>query len=212
MTDEDWIDRKINSNILIDILTEKEHKITRAFLNGTLNDIKKYEKSEEFSKNIKCSSETKYMMLLMCSENLLEIVKLIERLVDKATFEWLCTATDETFKQVNYEHTPEQHYKRKFSPVHVAAYHGNTEILQWFVSNYNKFLHKKCVGNRTPLHIAAQRGHTEAMYVLLDQEESQYKDMIQQKTKDGETVLHLTCSFGNFNAVETCNKVSKKKI
>ena len=59
-----------------------------------------------------------------------------------------------------------------------------------------------CTNDKTPLHIAIEEGQTEAIKVLLEQKESQCLQMIKEKTKFGETVLHLACkSF----KIETVN-------
>ncbi|HSC25088.1 MAG TPA: ankyrin repeat domain-containing protein [Candidatus Babeliales bacterium] len=81
----------------------------------------------------------------------------------------------------------------KYSPLHVASYNGQIEIVKHLLSYKNINTSLKTLGGETPLSIACHNKHSEIVTILL--KHSPY--VINECNIDGNSPLHIAVKFGD---------------
>jgi len=88
-------------------------------------------------------------------------------------------------------------YGNRFGPLHVAAFYGNTEMVEYLISK-GANINTPVAHGETALHFASQNGHLETVKILLNK--GAKKDV--KARWDGHTALHLAALFNRKEVVK----------
>ncbi|XP_061181777.1 ankyrin-2-like [Saccostrea echinata] len=86
--------------------------------------------------------------------------------------------------------------KSGFTPLHIAAHYGNTNVGSLLIQR-GADVNFKAKNNITPLHVASRWGKPNMVTLLLDN-----KAIVDEKTRDGLTPLHCAARSGHENVVD----------
>ncbi|XP_056019544.1 uncharacterized protein LOC125671322 isoform X7 [Ostrea edulis] len=86
--------------------------------------------------------------------------------------------------------------KSGFTPLHIAAHYGNTNVGSLLIQR-GADVNFKAKNNITPLHVASRWGKPTMITLLLDN-----KGIADEKTRDGLTPLHCAARSGHENVVD----------
>ncbi|XP_062581021.1 ankyrin-2-like isoform X7 [Saccostrea cucullata] len=86
--------------------------------------------------------------------------------------------------------------KSGFTPLHIAAHYGNTNVGSLLIQR-GADVNFKAKNNITPLHVASRWGKPNMVTLLLDN-----KAIVDERTRDGLTPLHCAARSGHENVVD----------
>ncbi|KAM7486914.1 hypothetical protein LguiA_002923 [Lonicera macranthoides] len=90
--------------------------------------------------------------------------------------------------------------------LHIAAQFGQTECINWILSNCSSLLCRENIRGETPLHIAAKGGHSGIVGALIQEckrvPNGTPNGMLRMINKDGDTALHEATRNGNVEIVK----------
>ncbi|XP_078319339.1 uncharacterized protein LOC111122316 isoform X43 [Crassostrea virginica] len=86
--------------------------------------------------------------------------------------------------------------KSGFTPLHIAAHYGNTNVGSLLIQR-GADVNFKAKNNITPLHVASRWGKPTMVTLLLDN-----KAIVDERTRDGLTPLHCAARSGHENVVD----------
>ena len=85
-----------------------------------------------------------------------------------------------------------------WTPLHYAAYFGNTEVVEMFLENNISLPYKMDKEGMSALHISAMRGHGGVMRAII----TKCPNTCELLDNKGRTALHLAVEHGKKNAVK----------
>jgi hypothetical protein len=96
--------------------------------------------------------------------------------------------------------------KHNQTPLHYAAYYGDTETVKLFLNSIrNNVWTLLSIGNAegmTALHIAARNSHTEVVKLILNAATNNIWTLLTAKEVNGLTALHIAAHYGNIETVK----------
>uniref|UniRef100_A0A0B7BMJ6 ZU5 domain-containing protein n=1 Tax=Arion vulgaris TaxID=1028688 RepID=A0A0B7BMJ6_9EUPU len=97
----------------------------------------------------------------------------------------------------NEQNSLELQTKSGFTPLHIAAHYGNTNVATLLIQR-NADVNFRAKNNITPLHVCSRWGKLNMVNLLLDNNAT-----IDEKTRDGLTPLHCASRSGHESVVDT---------